>query len=148
MDSVQSHTDDLSVYSGHSILKGNWGSWLTKQGMIPLRGAVGGAVSGFLGHLALRPIYPALTLDPVIFVELSLYKLTRRAPNSMKVIFIHNVSDISHSVCFPSLHQHQRCPPLCHCQYRECLPKPAHDMGHHLELFSHNLRLFLGVCPP
>ena len=57
-----------SVYMGLSALKDDCDPWLTKQLMISLRSAAGGAVLGFLGHLSLTSYLPGIdALDCAIF---------------------------------------------------------------------------------
>ena len=101
-----------SVYSGLSALKGDWDPWLKKQLMISLRGAGGGAVLGFLGHLGLTSYLPGVdTVDCVIFAGslLSAIALIISTPpnislSSLKstpvILILHTIAFLSNSFTF------------------------------------------------
>ena len=101
-----------SIYSGLSSMNDDWDPWLTKQLAISLRGAAGGAVLGFLGHLGLASYLPGVdTLDCVIFAGLLLSAGTlilSTPPNislsTLKstpvILILHTIAFLSNSFTF------------------------------------------------
>jgi GPI ethanolamine phosphate transferase 3 subunit O len=101
-----------SVYSGLSALKDDWNPWLKKQLMILLRGAAGGAILGFLGHLGLTSYLPGVdTADCVIFAGslISASALIISTPpnislSSLKstpvILILHTIAFLSNSFTF------------------------------------------------
>ena len=101
-----------SVYSGLSVLKGDWNPWLTKQLMISVQVGAGGAVLGFLGHLGLVSYLPGVdTLDCVIFTGSLLSAITiiiSTPPNislsTLKstpvILILHTIAFLSNSFTF------------------------------------------------